>query len=308
MKVAILGSGFGLYGYLPAVASGCGEQVLLPERYRAKLRDRRDVGHLADEVVWESNETAVLDAADAVIVTQRPSDQVRWVGDCLTRPNVKRILLEKPVATDPDTAAVLLDQLARHEKTVRIGYTFRYTPWGRELLAGKVVAERVPVEIDWLFRAHHYATNAQNWKRNVSTGGGAVRFFGIHLIALLAELGYVGVSGSEVASAYPDEAERWQATFEGHERSLCRVNVDSNSPTDLFSIRVGAKTIRLRDPFQEFPTDNGLDRRVSGLTELCRDFLHGDAGFPAWYRASVELWATVERLTRQMSNSGHVGK
>lgn len=296
MKVGILGSGFGLYGYLPAVVSGCGEQVVLPQRYREKLRSRADVARFDEVVEWTADAAAVLDTADAVILTQRPGDQVRLVAECVARESLRRVLLEKPIAPDPASAAALLDQLAQHGKTVRVGYTFRYTSWGAELLrddAGTKAAE--PIEIEWLFRAHHYATGAQNWKRNVSTGGGAVRFFGIHLIALLAELGYTEVAMSDVGSEHPDEAERWQATFAGPGGRVCRITVNSNADTERFAVRRAGQSIEWRDPFQDSVSIDGLDRRVSGLTELCRDFLYGASETPAWYRTSVDLWAAVER-------------
>lgn len=304
MRVGILGSGFGLYGYLPAVVYGCGEQVLLPERYRSRLLGRADVGSLADRVEWIPNEAAMLDAADALIITQRPEDQVRWVSECLARANIKRLLLEKPLAPTPDLAASLLDQLLRCKKTVRIGYTFPYAPWAQELLSGfRTNGLRRPIELEWLFRAHHFRAGLQNWKRRVSAGGGVIRFFGIQLIALLSEIGYTGVAVSEVASELPDQAESWSATFTGLGRPEFRIKVDSNSAVELFAVHSELGSVRLSDPFQNSdPFEKaslsiGLDRRVGILTELCQDLLQGDVGYPPWYDASIQLWAEVERAT-----------
>ena len=46
---AIRGSGFGLYGYLPALV-GCGRRVVLPERYRARFAERPELAPFANEV------------------------------------------------------------------------------------------------------------------------------------------------------------------------------------------------------------------------------------------------------------------
>lgn len=297
MKVAILGSGFGLYGYLPAIARGCGEQVILPERYHSQLCERSDVGHLADEIEWCPNEAEVLERSNAVVVTQRPSDQVHWIADFVSRSNLQRILLEKPIAPTPDAAAHVLDELSRHRRTVRVGYTFRYTTWGKLLLSsGRAGGAPAPIEIDWSFRAHHYRNGLQNWKRSVSSGGGVVRFFGIHVIALLAEMGYRFVSMSEVAAGSSDEAERWRAIFSGSDLPEARIRIDSNADSELFRVNAGDLSVHLRDPFEEATTDDGFDRRVDGLTELCRDFLYGSEGCPSWYRASVELWSQAESV------------
>jgi len=39
-------------------------------------------------------------------------------------------------------------------------------------------------------KADHFKNNKDNWKRDHKQGGGPLRFYGIHLIAVLAELGY----------------------------------------------------------------------------------------------------------------------
>ncbi len=302
MKVAILGSGFGLYGYLPAIVCGCGQQVLLPERYRGRLAGRADVAELADRVEWAPHEDAMLDAADALIIAQRPDDQVKWIGKSLRRPNIRRFLLEKPVAPTPAAALALLDEIRRRGAIVRIAYTFRYTQWARRLFSKYRDNDfDGPVEIEWLFRAHHYKINAQVWKRFASQGGGAIRFFGIHLIALLAEMGYEAASNSEVAADKADEVERWRATFTGPGLPDARIHIDSNAASERFAVGMGQEHLHLGDSFQDAPAHDRLDRRVSGLTALCREFLEGNEGVLPWYQNSIELWAKVENMTRQLS-------
>jgi len=175
MKVAILGSGFGLYCYLPAIAVGCRQRVLLPERYRERLRRRADVGDLSESVEWARSDESMLQRAEGVVISQRPADQVDRVHDCLRRDNVGRLILEKPLAPDPAQASRLLEEIEYSQKRFCIGYIFRYTEWGRTLLTyGRSV--QGSIHMDCHFRAHHYAVDAKNWKRLVSSGGGALRF------------------------------------------------------------------------------------------------------------------------------------
>ena len=191
MNIAILGSGFGLYGYLPSVMSiGCG-RVLLPTRYRPVVDARADIRDFVERIEWHKDEEAILNRVDTVIIARRPADQVFWATNCAERGHIRRILLEKPLAPSPADAVRLLEFVERTGKIVRVAYTFRYTSWGRRFgVLARCAGPEATIELDWSFRAHHYAFGLANWKRFVSSGGGAIRFYGIHLVALLGEIGY----------------------------------------------------------------------------------------------------------------------
>lgn len=314
MRVGILGAGFGLYGYLPALISGCGARVMLPERYRAHLQSRDDIRHFDAAVEWIVDEETLLASADAIMVSRRPEDQVRWVSNSQAYPNIKRVLLEKPIAPTPEAAMQLLDSLHERGMIVRVGYTLRYPQWGQALLAWCAGLGKSPLNITWKFQAHHYRFGLSNWKRTAAAGGGALRFYGIQLIALLAEMGYESASESVVSADRIDEAERWSAVFYAPTLPDCRVEIDTNSATDIFSIRSLTpkrgdwQDVLLQDPFATDNARSGIDRRVPVLTALCRELLHGDVCAPAWYRKSLDLWSEVERVTRcvTLGKSGSV--
>ena len=208
MKFAILGSGFGLYGYLPALISGCDKQVYLPERYRAKLRERTDVRHFEDIVRWRSDDEAILEEVDAVVISRRPRDQEQLIRRCVDTPHIQALIIEKPLGMTPGSALAVLDALEASRKSYRIAYIFRYMPWTaqlRQALQSHDASDSI--RIVWRFRAHHYAHRLRNWKRQVSEGGGALRFFGIQLIGLLAEIGYRDVANSQFTSSRQNECE-----------------------------------------------------------------------------------------------------
>lgn len=303
MKFAILGSGFGLYGYLPALVAGCGQTVFLPERYRARLRERDDVRCFENIVNWSADESTALENADAVVVSQRPADQANRIRECVSRSNIQLLLLEKPLAPSPEAAFDAIDMLERSGKKYRIGYNFRFTPWAAELNRMlRSAAGTGYIGIDWQFHAHHYANDLQNWKRSVSAGGGALRFFGIHLVGLLAELGYDNVIRSSVAASRPDECEAWSATFVGPGLPECRVQVQSNAAGRCFSIDWTSnvsgieRLVDLHDPFEANAGIPGFDQRTGILSDLCRDLIDGSAPSYPWYRQSVRLWDLVERM------------
>ncbi|MET4262497.1 putative dehydrogenase [Bradyrhizobium sp. S3.12.5] len=304
MKVGILGSGFGLYGYLPAIIRGCGERVLLPERYRSRFLTRQDVVCLAENIEWLPDERTVLDAASAVIIARRPEDQVHLVDHCLARRNIRRLLLEKPLAPSPEAAGLLIRRISAAGLAFRIGYAFRYTPWfSLLLLAHSRDQLREPAKLRWRFRAHHHRTGAPIWKRQISQGGGAIRFFGIHLIAMLAELGYDVVLTSEVDSTYGGEADCWRATFIGPALPAFHIAVETNAPTDEFYVACGEVLIQLPDPLSSGIGSGRFDRRVASLSELCAEFLYSETRSLPWYQSSIELWSKVELLTRRVPYS-----
>ena len=137
-------------------------------------------------------------------------------GAALERSAVQRFLLEKPLGPDPASALALFDALEQAGRAMRLGFIFTYAPWVDSLRDWIAEAdEDAQLVIDWRFRAHHYATGLDTWKRRTSAGGGALRFYGIHLIALMAELGYASLSSSRVWSRHDDETEAWEASFAG---------------------------------------------------------------------------------------------
>jgi predicted dehydrogenase len=300
VKFTILGSGFGLYGYLPALIVGCGQSVCLPERYRTRVEDRDDVRQFSDVITWSLDEHTALAEVDAVLVTQRPADQEKWVRECVIKPNIRAMLLEKPLARSPKLATNLLEYLEQSGKKFRIGYTFRFTSWASLLRQSCESDSTRSISIDWQFQAHHYVQDLSNWKRFVSEGGGTLRFFGIHIIGLLAEFGYDDVIRSRITASAPDECETWSAVFVGPDLPECRVHIGSRAATKRFTIKRTTGNADeclsdLVDPFAMEAALPGLDDRVGLLSLLCRDLIDQPALSYPWYRQSVRLWDKVER-------------
>lgn len=296
MNVAILGAGFGLYGYLPALSElPC--RILLPERYRAVVQGRTELSGLAAGVDWVADDKEAVRLAEAVIVARRPEDQVGLVAELLAKPRVTRLLIEKPVAPNPDAAARLQGKLEASNKIVRIGYTLGFTGWGRDLCA-RAAAPDDEIGIRWAFRAHHYANDRANWKRSHAQGGGALRFYGVQLISLLAALGFDRVDSSMVAASRPDEVESWRATLSDASGARCDLDLDSNATRSEFSVRIPKRSLEvsLPDPFDQVP-GGGRDRRVPVLSLLCKELLTAEGSPHRWYQDTISLWQAIEQAT-----------
>ncbi len=294
MKIAIFGGGFGLYGYLPALIQTCQATVLLPDRYQPIVKERQDICKYYDKIQWEKDES-ILGKCNGVVIALPPTQQYNLVKKCLLYKNITHYFLEKPLAASPVLAAEIHDSLRSLHKSFRIGYYFRYTAWAKTLLQ----QARGAKSIRWNFRAHHYHQQIQTWKRLHEQGGGALRFYGIHLIALMAEAGYQDVSFSNVKGNNPQEAEVWDAEFTGKDLTPCQVSVASNCPEPSFIVKdADDQVYSAIEPFQVKNNEvSGIsDQRIPYIQENILDLFHNKENPDHWYHHTNVLWHKIERL------------
>jgi predicted dehydrogenase len=310
-KFGILGSGFGLYGYLPALIDGCSHYVVLPERYRKSFIERPELAQYSSSIDWKTDEEAVLDCVDGIVLALSPVIQREILHKCLTRSSIRSLFLEKPLAHTPDVATEIYNELIRSRKVFRLGYTFRYTPWGKELLNTFITAKKASGSffIHWSFYAHHYRYEMYKWKRFHNQGGGAIRFYGIQIIALLAEIGYLDVKISRSFGVNLNESEKWVAVVSGLGLPDCKIVVDTKSSVNKFQIGLNIYSskelpmkysVNLSDPFElenrTYQLDR-TDRRVLILSQLCNSLCEDNTSIYEFYKATIKLWRIIEEKT-----------
>jgi hypothetical protein len=301
-SIAILGSGFGLYGYLPALVSGCGKDIVLPERYRKRFSERSELQPFADRVTWTPDEQAALKSATGAVLALCPTIQCHWLDYCLEQPHLQTLFLEKPLAPTPQRARQIQDRLESSGKVIRIAYLFRHLKWAQDLRRFLEQVTSKKLRIRWQFMAHHFRHDLPSWKREIDQGGGPLRFYGIHLVALLAELGFDAVVQSCSSTGMFGHPERWQATFTGPGMPICEVDLDTASTDTQFTIHtqstrmescwfedVSPFSIRLSG------SETGtLDGRVETLSVLCRSAWQNPCRVPEFYRPAIDLWNEIE--------------
>ena len=72
MKYLILGSGFGLYGYLPAVLSKKNNTVYLEKKYKKIINSRKELTIYKNKIVWIQNYLSNLEIIDYLIIAKVP--------------------------------------------------------------------------------------------------------------------------------------------------------------------------------------------------------------------------------------------
>jgi len=300
MKIGILGSGFGLYGYLPALIELGHSGILMPERYRATLRARAELRALEPAVNWQADVGALIAQSEALFSVRRPVDQEVLVDKEIDFRVTKALYLEKPIARTPGAAAAMLEKLRRQGCNVQSGMFFTKLPWAHSLKAHLDSAQYArEFEIHWAFRAHHYQHDVDTWKRRVADGGGALRFFGIHLVALMAELGFTQVLSSRLEASAAGEAQNWMAVFGSAAGHICSFSVCSNALKQTFSVRAdGHDLVSQADPFGSKAQQDGRDPRIPFLAKQIDAFLRSEQDARPLLDRTVAIWRDAERTAK----------
>lgn len=305
--LGILGGGFGLYGYLPAAAALLQEPVLLLNKYKPIIDSRQELLSFKDQIIWLESEEELIQTADSLVISRRPIDQEALASKCLLQTNLKRIMFEKPLASTPEKAQKILDQVAKSDKHCSVGFTFRFTAWAiqlKEKLLNGEFSEHESINLSWHFMADHFSRNLESWKMDHSQGGGAIRFYGIHVIALLAEWGYDQVVSSSVETQNSQHGfYNWNACFRGAGLPTFIVNLDSKSNVSYFIVNLKDNEQALFEGVSPFePVLNDLtysdqDTRCIYLTDALQELFQLTKPYPNRIESCAKLWQLVETQT-----------
>jgi predicted dehydrogenase len=296
----IIGGGFGLYGYLPAILNTSSERgVLLAEKYRKVIESRSDLNIYTDSIEWCSSVPDALSKATGVVIAIPPQAQREIIESVIKIENLKKIIIEKPICPQPNDAKHVTSNLQDHSKHFRVGYTFLYTHWCSELQA-RLRQPAARLHINWSFKADHFIRGKDTWKRYHSLGGGVMRFYGIQVLAVLASLGYSAVVSSKLFERLPDQPDIWTAQFSGTNIPLCDICIDTNADNNSFQIMTGEDSNNISifysdvSPFVNASNAENQDNRVPILQRLLCSMNQDEMQYMALYHVTNELWALAE--------------
>lgn len=190
MKLGIIGSGFGLYGY--AIA---GKEIALDiftlERYRKTINDRVDLNFELKTTRFVENEKELIENSDALVVAVNPQNQVKILTE--NDLSSKRLFLEKPLAHSVESHWKMINLLRDSNIDFSIGYLFQFTKWGELLLSDSQTESIQELSFDWSI-----AKPDSQWKSDSQLGGGIVKFYGIHILNLLLKMNF-DISGLAIS-------------------------------------------------------------------------------------------------------------
>jgi len=301
----ILGGGFGLYGYLPALVDSGEGNVWMAARYKAQLENRPELSRYRDRVRWAASAEEIIRCADSLVFAIPPKAQQELIAGIPPHKTYQSIVLEKPVATTPAYAEMTLRETVAKAGKVRVGFTFQHASWSGSAAAAIASAKTGHFTIHWRFMADHFDRKIITWKADHGSGGGALRFYGIQLLALIAHLfpdAAVVQSRLDYNSAVA--AGRWRAQFQTISGVILEVEVDSFCKLRCFEIWADgpkrAPILVMDDPFAQEQRAQNRDRRIEPLKELLTTFQEENEAYYDLYGRVNDLWFAVEQSTTNL--------
>jgi len=164
--IGILGSGFGLYGYLPAIYKYYNNpSVVVLEKSLDVLRSRSDLKKFIPILNTVSNKEELIKKSDFIIIAYPPIGVESLFENIDLFSNIKKLLIEKPICTTSIKSIGLIKKLNDLNILVGSGFNFFYTEWYDLLFSSNIEK----VNINWKFKTQN------NWKNHSENGGGVLR-------------------------------------------------------------------------------------------------------------------------------------
>jgi hypothetical protein len=178
MKFGVLGGGFGLYGYLPALLE-LNKEVYTLKKYKSFMEKRHDLRTYINDVKFISNEQKMLDFVDNVVIARKPNQQLDLINQVSKRFN--HIFFEKPLAEKVSDHVRFVQELESIDQSFSVAYLIKHTEWYREVM--DFLPDRENLEIKWKIK-----NPIHSWKNLSFSDQGLFSFYGIHTAPLVHEL------------------------------------------------------------------------------------------------------------------------
>ena len=189
MNALIIGSGFGLYGYLPGIFH-VSKKIYLNQRYKKFFSTRSELEKYSKKIIWYLDQHKIIDNIDYIVVAKRPQEQSKIIKKILEKKNnLKHIFLEKPIDINPKKSISFLNYLKKKKINYSFGFIFKYLRWYKSMKIK--LTKNQNFEIIWQIDKKKKYNN--HWKYSLTQGGGLVKFYGIHFIELFFSLNLVNI-------------------------------------------------------------------------------------------------------------------
>lgn len=189
-RIGIIGSGFGLYGLLPAFNSikGCEVVSICGKKTERLLKYCESIGLTKIYTHWE--EMLENEKLDAVAIAVVPRVQYK-----IAKTAIKKgfhIFAEKPLAASLKDAEDLFTLAKKKKIVTAVDFIFpEIEEWkkAKELIDKKTYGELKQIKLKWNFLSYDIKNGIQTWKTSVEDGGGALSFYMSHSLNYLEYFG-----------------------------------------------------------------------------------------------------------------------
>lgn len=281
--IGIIGGGFGLYGWLPAIAIHYpNEKILIESRHKEKFDSRPELQQFASRIDWMDYVKDIPYLSRILILAIPPESTEYYLNGILASNSIEKLIVEKPICETPEKSKEFIDKVKSKGIDIVSPFLFIFTDWFADLkyyLHSKDKNE--VVSIDWFFKAYHFKFEKDNWKRYHKQGGGPLRFYGIHLLAVLAELGYL-------PSRQILDENRYFGVFKQKNYPDVILRINTNSDEILFKID---ELVYKMTPFES--SING-DSRIPNIINMLKTMDFRIGMVEDITKRTINLWKQVE--------------
>jgi predicted dehydrogenase len=296
----IVGGGFGLYGYLPAIAQKFNGDIFVLKKNFKKISDRPELKKYTTHIVYVDTYDELIKKSTSLVLAVPPEIQEEYIYKVFSKNyRYENLILEKPIASNSRLAADILELSINTADSVRVGYSFNDATWAKKLHTLINKRDGNFLDISWKFKAYHYKNSIDSWKTRHEKGGGILRFYGVQIIAILVSLNkrfeYID---SNVWSTEKHGSFKWIANFHQMDGVTISIEVDSKSEDEKFQISSPAKVLTFKSPFDGDKAEGGDDLRVSILKKIITTDLSENEKYYKYYYNVNKLLCDVEASTK----------
>lgn len=283
MNSLILGSGFGLYGYLPGVSTFC-KFIYLDIKYKEKFFCRKELKKFSYKIKWYDNIAKIINDVNYVIIAKKPKDQFKIIKSLNLKKKNKHLFLEKPISNNPKNSLLIIKYLKKKKIKYSFGFLFEYLSWYK--LLKKKISKNGKIKILWYVKKNK---ENNNWKYIVSQGGGSLRYYGIHLIKIIFDLNFLNLKSNFIS------ANLWRSLFLDNKKNILEVDFKITNKEKFKIIYNNKILINSMNPFQKLLNSKKIDPRVSILKKYIKQNLSNRSARYEKYDRFIYFWDKIEK-------------
>ncbi len=261
MNSLILGSGFGLYGYFPAIVE-ISKKVYLHDKYKKKFKNLKIYQKFENKVLWYKNLQNIIKDIDLLVIAKKPSLQFKFIKEIFRyKKKFKHLFLEKPIDINPKDSLKLIRYLEKNKISYSFGFIFKYCSWFKYL---KNNNKKKEISIFWFIKKKNLSNS---WKYKTKEGGGLIRFYGVHFLKLLTELKFNKVINNKISN------NEWSISVKNKKNNIISITLKYNDKDKFLIFKNGKIFKNLDNPFLKKIRKYQHDPRVKYLKNYILDEL-----------------------------------
>jgi hypothetical protein len=279
--VGILGSGFGLYGYLPAICQVSNERVFLLNKAKKILISRPELTKYYDRINWVESSSEIISTCNTLIIAY-PPEYVYPLIDLIEKSStIRRIIVEKPICQDPTTSLQFISRVKNKKIKIISGFIFIYTEWYQNLVENN----KGDININWKFLKKINLSSNLSWKYISNQGGGALNMYGLHLLSILTSF------KAEPINIIQNDDEVFRAVFKTKNKFYIKINLELTATQSNFEIE---NITSMETPFGKQKEIYHEDYRVKYICKMLIDFENNYEDLDKLMLETMYLWSLIE--------------